>query len=205
MSSSEVSLYYLKSIVMAERQNLYFIAIIPSQEVCNEITAFKNDFANRFNSVKALKVVPHITLKAPFKLPAIEHAALLEWFQELYINLYPFTVEVKDFGAFHNSRSPVVFVNPVMNASLYSLQKELLKNFIAAYPDVFIPDLELKFLPHITIAYRDLQPQMFKTAWQEYSEKKYSASFEVVNFHLLQHDGKKWNIISTYPLPLNVA
>jgi 2'-5' RNA ligase len=190
---------------MTERQNLYFIAIIPPQGVCNEITAFKNDFANRFNSVKALKVVPHITLKAPFKLPTVEHAALLDWFQKLYINLYPFAIELKDFGAFHNSRSPVVFVNPIMNASLYSLQGEVLKSFIAAYPDVPIPFPELKFFPHITIAYRDLQPQMFKKAWEEYSEKKFEATFEVVNFHLLQHDGKKWNIISTYPLPSNVA
>lgn len=190
---------------MTERQNLYFIAIIPPQEVCDEITAFKNDFADRFNSVKALKVVPHITLKAPFKLPSVEHAALVNWFQKLYINLYPFTIELKDFGAFHNRYSPVVFVNPIMNASLYSLQKEVLKNFISTYPDIPVPGLELKFLPHVTVAYRDLQPQLFKEAWEEYSEKKYEATFEVVNFHLLQHDSKKWNIISTYPLPLNVA
>ncbi len=48
----------------------------------------------------------------------------------------------------------------------------------------------------MTIAYRDLKTNLFKEAWKEYETKKYAAVFNVNNFHLLQHNGKAWNIIS---------
>lgn len=59
-------------------------------------------------------------------------------------------------------------------------------------------DLELKFKPHLTVAYRDLQTDKFREAWEEYQVKKYTATFKVNDFHLLLHNGKQWKIISTY-------
>ena len=70
---------------MSKNDNLYFIALIPQRELCDEINNFKNDFAKRFNSKKALKVMPHITLKAPFKCAANAHAELVKWFSDLHI------------------------------------------------------------------------------------------------------------------------
>lgn len=185
---------------MYEKENLYFIAIIPSQEIRDEITGFKKDFADRFESKKALKVIPHITLKAPFKLPAAELSKLQEWFRQLYINLETFEIELKDFGAFHNKNNPVVFVQPIMNIHLYSLQQEIIRSFRLFYPQVAVQDLEIKYKPHITVAYRDLDPERFRQAWKEYQVKKYTATFRVNDFHLLQHNGKEWKSISTYLL-----
>ena len=185
---------------MYEEENLYFIAIIPSQKICDEITGFKKDFAARFESKKALKVIPHITLKAPFKLPASELSKLEQWFQKLSINLETFEIELKDFGAFDNKYSPVVFVQPIMNIHLYSLQQEVIGSFRLFYPQVPVQDLEIKYKPHITVAYRDLEPERFRQAWKEYQFKKYTATFTVNDFHLLQHNGKEWKIISTNSL-----
>lgn len=185
---------------MYEKELLYFIAIIPSQEICDEITGFKKDFADRFESKKALKVIPHITLKAPFKLPAAELSKLEQWFQQLYINPEPFEIELKDFGAFDNKYNPVVFIQPIMNIHLYSLQQEIIRNFSLVYPQVPVMAQELKYKPHITVAYRDLEPERFKQAWKEYQLKKYTATFRVNALHLLQHNGKEWKIISTYSL-----
>ena len=49
---------------MSARANLYFIAIIPPQEICEAITAIKQDFAERFKSSKALKIIPHNHFKS---------------------------------------------------------------------------------------------------------------------------------------------
>ena len=185
---------------MYEKGSLYFIAIIPSQEIRDEITGFKKDFADRFESKKALKVIPHITLKAPFKLPAPELSKLEQWFQKLSINLDTFEIELKDFGAFDNKYNPVVFVQPIMNLHLYSLQQEIIRSFRLSYPQVPVQDLEIKYKPHITVAYRDLDPERFRQAWKEYQVKKYTATFPVNDFHLLQHNGKEWKSISTYSL-----
>lgn len=182
---------------MHENENLYFIAIIPPDKICDEITGFKKDLALRFESSEALKVIPHITLKAPFKLPVPAHATLLNWFRKLLLNSRSFNIELSGFGVFDNTYQPVIFVYPIITVMLKDLQKEIIKNFRNAFPGIAISGLELKFNPHITVAYRDLRRQKFLDAWAEYKAKNYEAVFEADSFCLLQHDRKKWNVIDT--------
>jgi len=121
----------------------------------------------------------------------------------MIVSVSCFKQELKNFGAFHN-RQPVIFVKPVMNESLRQLQKEVIQNFIDAYSLGQVAKSEIEFNPHITIAYRDLHPAMFKQAWSEYHLKKYAATFEVNNFHLLQDDGRMWNSISNFSLERSI-
>jgi len=184
---------------MDTSENLYFIALIPQKEVQEAITAYKVDFAERFDSEAALKVVPHITLKAPFKIPQNQHQLLIKWFLRLDINSGRFTIELKDFGCFFNKDHPVIFIKPVINTNLYVMQKEMIRSFKNNCPGKTHP-VDVKFNPHVTVAYRDLKPAKFTEAWKEYHLKKYDALFEVNSIYLLQHDRTRWNIISTYPL-----
>ncbi|AWH84226.1 hypothetical protein HYN59_03460 [Flavobacterium album] len=182
------------------RENLYFIALIPHDTVSDEVTAFKNDFAQNYSSSRALKSMPHITLKAPFKLEAREHDSLLEWFENLRPEKEPFTVELEDFGSFDNKNNPVIYVKPVMTPKLEGLQKAILKGFEFAYPHISIPYTERNFHPHMTIAYRDLTPEQHARAMDIYQHKKYSASFSADRFYLLQHNGQKWNVVAEHLL-----
>ncbi|MFT3703108.1 MAG: 2'-5' RNA ligase family protein [Agriterribacter sp.] len=177
------------------KENLYFIAILPDDKTCKEIEVFKSDFANNFESRKAISVVTHITLKTPFKMSSLDHDDLMNWFGGLHIESGAFQIELKNFGAFHNKYSPVVYVNPIMNLPLYTLQKELIRSFRIKYPAIKVLDLELRFKPHITVAYRDLSPEKFKEAWNIYKTKEYNTVFDVGSFHLLQHDGIRWKVI----------
>ena len=161
---------------------------------------FKQDFATRFNSRAALRSMPHITLKAPFRLPGADHEQTLRWFDNMQIAVPSFKQELRYFGAFDNRRSAVVFVKPVMNVFLDRLQKEVVRNFGDAYSLENILKQELEFKPHMTIAYRDLKPNVFREAWKEYEMKKYVAEFDVESFCLLRHDGRGWNVISSYNL-----
>lgn len=184
---------------MLSTPNLYFIALIPPKELREQITSFKQDFANRFNSKKALKVFPHITLKAPFKLSFNAHEELLRWFTDLRILQKQFTIQLKDFGAFNNKKNPVVFIQPILTKELQAVQQQLIASFNSAFP-THIHKTDLNFHPHITIAYRDLSFEMFKQAWNEYKHKSFHATFEVDAIYLLQHDSQKWNIIATHNL-----
>jgi 2'-5' RNA ligase len=177
-------------------QNLYFIAIIPKRELREKITVIKQDFARRFNSSKALKVYPHITLKAPFKLPVHTHEQLLNWFKNMHIQHKQFSIELKDFGAFHNKKSPVIFIKPEFSNDLKTLQEKIIENYIN-YMSEEVNQTHIFFKPHVTVAYRDLSVDNFAKAWQEYQHKKFDALFKVDAFYLLQHDSRKWNIIST--------
>ncbi len=185
---------------MLPKDNLYFIAIIPPAEIIEAISVFKQDFADRFFCRAALKLVPHITLKAPFKLPPSEHTQLLDWFNTLEVAGHPFKIELRDFGVFPKKESPVIFIHAEMNEELKRLHSAIIESFKRAYSKIKTGDFEMDFKPHITIAYRDLKPGIFLEAWKEYKVKKYGATIAVTSFHLLQHDEKKWNIINTYAL-----
>lgn len=184
---------------MPPSSNLYFIALIPKKELREQITAIKQDFANRFNSKHALKVFAHITLKAPFKLSPNAHEELLKWFSDLHILQTQFTVQLKNFGAFNNKRNPVVFVQPAVTKELLALQQQLIASFSSAFP-ALLHSVDREFSPHMTVAYRDLTPAMFKKAWEEYKTKSFDALFEADAVYLLQHDSKKWNIVATHNL-----
>ncbi|PZR22172.1 MAG: hypothetical protein DI539_06195 [Flavobacterium psychrophilum] len=177
-------------------QNLYFIALIPHDTVAGEVTDFKNDFAANYNSSRALRTMPHITLKAPFKLAQREHKNLMAWFDNLRPMVESFFVELEDFGSFPNKDNPVIYVKPVMTPPLERLQKSILNAFEHAYPDITIPYTERNFHPHMTIAFRDLTPEQYARAMDVYQHKKYSANFRADTFYLLQHDGEKWNVIA---------
>ena len=179
------------------KENLYFIAILPDEKTCKEIEVFKSDFADNFESRKAISVVTHITLKTPFKISSLGHYDLVTWFSNLSIKSGAFQIELKNFGAFHNKYAPVIYVNPIMNLPLYTLQKELIRGFRFKYPQIQVLNIELKFKPHVTLAYRDLSPEKYKEAWAIYQTKKYNTFFDVNNFHLLQHDGIRWNVIQS--------
>ena len=96
--------------------------------------------------------------------------------------------------------NPVVFAHIIMNTGLYSLQKEIIRSFRISFPIVRVHGVDLKFRPHMTISYRDLNKEFFQRSWNEYKLKEYKAVFEVKSFYLLQHDMTRWNIIDTYCL-----
>ncbi len=184
---------------MSFSENLYFIALIPRRELRGRITLIKQDFANRFNSKYALRVYPHITLKAPFKLPTNAHDKLLNWFNNLQIQQNQFSIQLKNFGAFPNKKSPVLYIQPMVNLPILRLQNKILLGFIENISDI-VDKSDLEYKPHCTVAYKDLTPDMFTEAWSEYQHKTFDACFEVDAVYLLQHDSKKWNIISTHTL-----
>ena len=179
-----------------QRTSLFFIALIPDRALRNKINLIKEDFSRRFESSKALKVYPHITLKAPFKCSEGGKRELLNWFLEAFIQQKPFLLYLRGFGAFHNKNNPVVFVNPVANTELMGMQRQLMVGFNSIFP-AYVHQVDENFKPHITVAYRDLKPEKFSLAWQEYKDKTFKDVFDVHSIYLLEHDTKKWNIIAT--------
>jgi len=179
-----------------QSQNLYFLAIIPHSKVAGEVTAYKEYIAQRYNSAKALRVMPHITLKAPFLANAAQHNVLCTWFSQIAVTTPAFTQQIDGFGAFNNPKKPVLYIRPVINPELLGLQQQIINSYEAAFPQTALSFSDERFSPHITIGYRDLLPEMFAEAWNEFKGKEYKTTFEVQSFCLLQHDSKKWNIIA---------
>ncbi len=179
-----------------QSQNLYFLAVVPNGKVAGEVTAFKEHIALHYNSLRALRVMPHITLKAPFTIAQHLQNEVLRWFSRLNLKTAPFTVSLNGFGAFANAHNPVIYVKPVTSAALRQLQQEVIENFKPAFPQIALHETEKVFSPHMTIAYRDLTFDMFEKAWAKFKDRPYQGAFDVTSVCLLQHDGHKWHVVA---------
>lgn len=154
---------------------LFFVAIIPPEDICERITSIKYDFRDRFGSRHALRLVPHITLKAPFGVPVAETGTVVDWFYHIPLNPGPFPQALQNFKSFSSRRNPVIFIEPELTPELQFLQQAVLADFMRAFPTISPAQNEFHFHPHITVGYRDLD-------------------YTVDNFCLMQHDKKQWNI-----------
>ena len=181
-------------------QNLYFIAIVLPDELCKQVVEIQNEIADRYQSQKSLKVIPHITLKAPFVLPAFSHHHVISWFSDLIVGISPFTIELKDFDSFRNPKQPVIYIKPLPSKALSNLQKMIIQEFYKTFDTIEIGGTELSYKPHVTVAYRDLKPKMFELAWPEFKVKNFSGEFLATGFQLLKHDGKMWHVIEHHLL-----
>ncbi|MEO9805699.1 MAG: 2'-5' RNA ligase family protein [Reichenbachiella sp.] len=170
-------------------QSLYFLALVPDQEIYAEVMTFKEEVAKKFNSKGALRSPPHITLHMPFKWRSDKEEELIERLSQFKFEHYPITVELDGFDFFEPR---VVFVHVIKSEWLALLQKELttfvrreLKFFNADYKD-------RGFHPHMTIGFRDLKKAVFPEVKTYYKDQSYQRQFNVSNICLLKHDGKRW-------------
>jgi len=181
-----------------QTESLYFIAILAPLAVAEQVTAIKNEFAQRFESRHGLKLPPHITLQPPFnyhfdKLEALKNALSLHFKQHSYIR-----VVLNDFGCFAKRRNPVIFIKLQENHFLQAFHHELMRMLReTGFPNI---KTSLEFHPHMTIAHRDLSRPKFREAWSEFKHRTFYAEFEVSAIHLLQHDGKFWIPVAEFSL-----
>jgi 2'-5' RNA ligase len=180
--------------------DIYFIAIVADDRTKNVITPVKQDLALHYGAVYALKVVPHITLIKPFTLPHFKHDYVQEWFSDLSFDIPSFRIELDGFGTFPGKNKPVIYVNVNKNEGLSLLRSEIRQAFRPAFPEIPASHSPKSFIPHMTVAYRDLTPANYERAWSAYQIKTFQAEFDVDSFKLLKHDRKQWNIIASNQL-----
>ena len=170
-------------------ESLYFIALVPPDEIQEEITKLKQEVAEKYESKHALKSPPHITLHMPFKWKDKRFREVEGVMEKLNSDFEPFEVQLKDFDFFEPR---VVFVDVVENEKLNRLQKEVVS---VCRKQLKLDDANYKnrpFHPHVTIAFRDLKKQMFYEAKKEFEERRVSFEFQVGEAKLLRHDGVRW-------------
>jgi len=170
-----------------ETEKLYFIAIIPPQPYKDMISEIKQSFARTYHVTHALKSPPHITLIPPFKMNEAQEKGVTEFLGPFVQNARPFQLKLEHYGCF---KPRVIFIKPILNEQLLELYTTISQKFSAEFPTG--QSSRRPFNPHLTIAFRDLKPKIFKLAWKELETKEFKAEFPVDRIFLLKHDGKKW-------------
>ena len=172
----------------------YFIAIIPPQLQCEEISSFKEYIYKTFNSHGALQSPPHITLHMPFSFEENKEDVLLTCLQNFKFSK-DCTIQLKNFNCFEPR---VIFINVIENQLLFQLQKSLVQH-VKSNLNIFNQSDDLRgFHPHVTIAFRDLKKQTFYKVWEEFKSKNYEATFQTSEIALLKKGNLNWEVYKTF-------
>lgn len=179
------------------QQSLFFIALLPSQEVQEIATKIKLEFAEIYNSCAALKSPPHVTLQPPFpwnleQLPDLEES--LEEFARLHP---PIPMILQNFAAF---KPRVIYINVQKTPELLTIQKRLLHHLESSLNIIDHRSKSRPFAPHLTVGFRDLTKDNFWKAWSKYASQELFFEFTINKITLLIHNRKHWEIHREFSL-----
>ncbi len=184
---------------MNQSKSRFFIALLPLPEIQDYVNQIKQHFADRYASRGAQKSPPHITLQPPFEWLPSELSVLEECLSRFANNRELVPVTLNGFGAFPPR---VIYINVVKTQKLLTLQADLMAHLETTLGIVDPVSKTRAFCPHMTVAFRDLTRQNFKTAWPEFQHRQLQFEFTAAYLTLLLHDGKRWNVSAEFAFRL---
>ena len=174
---------------------LYFIAILPPDNLRQSVKILKEEMKLRFNAKHALKSPAHITLQMPFKWSFKEEKMLLIALKKFAFQEKAFTVGLNGFNCF---TPRVIFVKVIDHSAIAALHTRLSLVLIEQL-GFENSSINPKMHPHMTIATRDLKNNAFHLAWREFEDREFIGSFLANGIGLLKHNGKQWEIYQEFP------
>ncbi|MGB3298788.1 MAG: 2'-5' RNA ligase family protein [Phormidesmis sp.] len=191
-----------KSVELNEKSDLassvckrFFIALLPPEEVRLKANEVKGVMRDRYASKAAFRSPPHVTLLAPFDWPIAKLPQLAHTLSEFAAAQLPVPMTLNGFDAF---APHVIYINVVKSDRLIEIQSKLLHHLEDNLNLVSKRDQNRAFIPHLTVAFRDLKPAMFRQAWAVFQHQELYFSFAVGQLSLLIHDGKMWTLKESY-------
>ncbi|MEM7548355.1 MAG: 2'-5' RNA ligase family protein [Bacteroidota bacterium] len=171
--------------------NRYFLALIPTKEVREELQDLKIKISDEYQTKASLRSPPHLTLHMPFLKPAKYEKQLIESLTDFCNEPKPFDLTLNGYGSFEPK---VFFVQVVENQELKNLHQEL-HQLMKIKHNVLPREgfIERPFRPHITLAFRDLKKQEFYRLWKDFQDRNYERVFMVSSLALLKHNGISWD------------
>ncbi len=172
-------------------ERLYFVAALSDLDLERNFWQMKDEVSKKTGSVKGLRVLPHITEINPFKRSEDDESKIIDQLHAIISSFTPVEINFDGFGYFENPKSHTIYVRVKNDPILQEQHKQL--NLYARHKLGFDPKhAPLKFTPHMTLAYRDLDKQKFDYAWPDYSNRKFEEKMMLQSLWLLKHDGLCW-------------
>ncbi|HIF15210.1 MAG TPA: 2'-5' RNA ligase family protein [Bacteroidetes bacterium] len=177
------------------QKNLYFIALIPPEDIMSEVLSMQKEIANKYGSYVALKAPGHITVQKPFFRNVDEEPLLSSELNEFCKGQTGFEISLNNYGSFPPR---TIYIKPKRSLELEQLYENL-RSFLESKLNFNNKELgNYKFNPHMTIANRDISKTDFAVAWKHYQDKEYKRKFMLNNISLLKHNGENWDIHKSF-------
>lgn len=177
----------------------FFIALLPPENVRIKANEIKGVMRDQYASKAAFRSPPHVTLLAPFEWPIKAVPDLSAALNQFATTQAPVPMTLDGFNAF---APHVIYIDVVKGDRLMTLQPKLLDHLEDQIGLVSRRDRKRSFIPHLTVAFRDLKPNMFRRAWSAFQHQEIHFDFTVHQLTLLVHDGKLWKVKENYDFAL---
>lgn len=169
---------------------LYFISILAAGEIASEAQAGKRFMEEQFGCKVALRSPPHITLIPPVELTDQEAGRLMQSLDRFSPGIAPFNIDVEDYEHFNRT---VIYLRVIPNDLLTVLHSTL--HDWLQQEGFTIPRSNLPFVPHITIATRDIPTGRFAEAYKHFSLRHFVGSMIARRLTLLRKEPVQWEIL----------
>ncbi|MBL7920804.1 MAG: 2'-5' RNA ligase family protein [Bacteroidia bacterium] len=171
----------------------YFLAIVIPSPLFEKVEAVKQQLFEEHELKGALRSPAHITLHRPFEWKEEKENVLIEKLKTFKFDK-ELKIELNNFSVFEPR---VIYVDVLPNAALVLLHDQL-KKFAKKEIQLFNEADDLRgFLPHVTVASRDLKKAKFYELQAQFIDKKLNGAFNCGSFSLLKLD-KKWEILKEF-------
>jgi 2'-5' RNA ligase len=185
---------------MNNSKQLFFIALLPPEEVRQFADRIKQYFAEAYDSRAALKSPPHITLQTPFRWQ-LEDLPLLETkLQEFAQMRSPIPMQLDGYSAF---KPRVIYINVLKTPELLQVRQALREELESSLQIIEPNSKNRPFAPHLTVGFKDLTKPNFYKAWSEFRSQQLHFEFIVPQLTLLAHNEKYWEIKSEFSFAKN--
>lgn len=172
-------------------KTLWFIAILPPDDVAEKVRAVQHEIADRFGPKRILKIPVHITVEPPFRFDDAGETRMTSVLDLFFAKTPGFTLELRNFGSF---RDDVIFIEIVPSLPLLEMQSQLSDYLRGEAGIIHEVPWHGGYTPHMTVANRDVTPAAHERIWREFNTRKFYAAFSVTEIALLRHDEKMWHI-----------
>lgn len=176
---------------------MYLLALLLPELLHAAVWELKQEMHRRTGSRNAVRLPPHITLIPPLHQPPAFTNDIVPLLTRFAARQMACPVHLEGFAWFQDR---TLYVRVTQDAHLQQCHAALYAELRQHLPTV--PQPSRPFVPHVTLATRDLPPPLVTGLQQEFAHRAYQATGWLQKLVLFQHDGKQWQEIERFVLPL---
>jgi len=170
----------------------FFVALIPPDPWFSFFENIKKELEQRFGLRAAQRSPAHITIHRPFVWKIEKKEFLIKSF--LRFSFQSFTCRMNGYDVFEKNR--VLYARPESNEELHLLYRQF-ADFAALQWNITTEKKHNRpFHPHITLAFRDVKPDVFNQLKEIFSRRELLADIPFSSLYLLEWKSGKWEPVA---------
>jgi 2'-5' RNA ligase len=176
--------------------DLYLVAFLLPPAASQAVWALKQEVHQLTGSRNAIRLPPHLTLLPPLRRPPGFGAELRQLLAAFAAETPACPVALRDFAWFQDR---TLYVRVGLAAGLQQVHQQFYQRCARELPTV--PPPTRPFVPHVTLATRDLPPDQIPALRALFSSRTFAADSVLDELVLFRHTGQQWEAEARFTLP----